>query len=42
MQNTTLDAARGSDYIRVFHINGLIALYNKHKYRTLFNNFNSF
>lgn len=42
MQNITLDAARGSEDIRVFQINGLIVLYNKHKYRTLFNNFNSF
>lgn len=42
MQNLTLDAAGGSEYIRVFHINVLIALYNKHEYRTLFNDFNSF
>lgn len=33
MQNITLDAARGSEYIRVFHINVLIALYNKHEFR---------
>lgn len=41
MQNLTLDAARGSEHIHVFHINDLIVLYNKHKDRTLFNNFNS-
>lgn len=36
MQNLTLDPARGSEYIHVFHINGLIVLYNKHKDRTFF------
>lgn len=42
MQNITLDAARGSEYIRVFRINVLIALYNKWISHTLFNDFNSF